>query len=141
MLRCCYAVVIALLLVGCRTKEEVATAELDMTSWQTHLESRVDSMVRTMVWTFDSLVITELAPDAPASTPATAKRQISAKRATVSVEQEQVRTEVAETLRKDSIRAEESHEVSPPPSSSGSSMGALFIVVFLIIFFICLSRK
>ena len=130
-----------LLFASCRAKQEVVTSELEMTTWQSRLEARVDSMVRTMVWEFDSLVITELAPDAPASTPATAKRQLSAKRATVSVEQEQVRTEVAETLRKDSIRAEESHEVSPPPSSSGSSMGPLFIVVFLIIFFICLSRK
>lgn len=141
MFRCCYAVVIALLLVGCRTKEEVAKAELDMTSWQTHLESRVDSMVRTMVWEFDSLVITELAPDAPASTPDTPKRQLSAKRAKVSVDEERVATTRVLTERADSTHVEAHHTQETVPVSRSLPVGTVFVITLIIIYILCQYRR
>ena len=136
MLRCCYAVVMVLLFASCRAKQEVVTSELEMTSWQSRLEARVDSMVRTMVWEFDSLVITELAPDAPASTPATPKRQISAKRATLSVEENRVTTETEAEARADSLQASAKEEVKPEPKAHDLPLGVKYIITLIILYIV-----
>lgn len=136
MLRCCYAVVMALLFASCRAKQEVATSELAMTTWQSRLEARVDSMVRTMVWAFDSLVITELAPAAPASTPATPSRQLSAKRATLSVEENLVTTEAVAEARADSLQANEMLEKKSEPKAQDLPLGVKYIITLIILYIV-----
>ena len=125
-----------LLFASCRAKQEVVTSELEMTSWQSRLEARVDSMVRTMVWEFDSLVITELAPDAPASTPATPKRQISAKRATLSVEENRVTTETEAEARADSLQTAVKQEKKSVPANSSLPYGAKYIITLIILYIV-----
>ena len=136
MLRCCYAVVMVLLFASCRTKQEVVTSELEMTTWQSRLEARVDSMVRTMVWAFDSLVITELAPAAPASTPATPKRQLSAKRATLSVDENRVTTEAVAEARADSLQANEMLEKKSEPKAQDLPLGVKYIITLIILYIV-----
>ena len=134
MLRCCYAVVMVLLFASCRAKQEVVTSDLEMTSWQSRLEARVDSMVRTMVWEFDSLVITELAPAAPASTPATPRRQLSAKRAKASVNENRVTTEAVAEARADSLQASAKEEVKPAPKGLALPYGVKYIITLIILY-------
>ena len=136
MLRCCYAVVMVLLFASCRAKQEVVTSDLEMTSWQSRLEARVDSMVRTMVWEFDSLVITELAPDAPASSPATPKRQISAKRAKASVNENRVTTEAVAEARADSLQANEMLEKKSEPKVQDLPPGVTYIITLIILYIV-----
>ena len=136
MLRCCYAVVMVLLFASCRAKQEVVTSELEMTTWQSRLEARVDSMVRTMVWEFDSLVITELAPDAPASTPATPSRQISAKRATLSVDENRVTTEAVAEARADSLQASSKEDVRTEPKAHDLPLGVKYIITLIILYIV-----
>ena len=125
-----------MLLVGCRTKQETVTTQLDMTSWQSRLENRVDSIMRTMVWTFDSLVITELAPDAPASTPDTPKRQLSAKRATLSVDENRVTTEAVAEARADSLQANEMLEKKSEPKAQDLPLGMKYIITLIILYIV-----
>ena len=125
-----------LLFASCRAKQEVVTSELEMTSWQSRLEARVDSMVRTMVWEFDSLVITELAPAAPASTPATPKRQISAKRAKASVNENRVTTEAVAEARADSLQASAKEEVKPEPKAHDLPLGVKYISTLIILYIV-----
>ena len=133
-----------LLFASCRAKQEVVTSELEMTTWQAHLEARVDSMVRTMVWEFDSLVITELAPDAPASTPATLsppQRQVTAKRAKVSVNEERVATTRVQTERADSTHVEAHHTQETVPVSRSLPVGTVFVITLIIIYILCQYRR
>lgn len=130
-----------LLFASCRAKQEVVTSELEMTTWQSRLEARVDSMVRTMVWEFDSLVITELAPDAPASSPATPRRQISAKRAKVSVDEERVATTRVQTERADSTHVEAHHTQETVPVSRSLPVGTVFVITLIIIYILCQYRR
>lgn len=123
-----------LLFASCRTKQEVVTSELEMTTWQSRLEARVDSMVRTMVVVFDSLVITELAPDAPASTPATPSRQISAKRATLSVDENRVTTEAVAEARADSLQASSKEDVRTEPTEFAPPYGVKYIITLIILY-------
>ena len=128
-----------MLLVGCRTKQETVTTQLDMTSWQSRLENRVDSMVRTMVWEFDSLVITELAPDAPASTPDTLsppQRQLTAKRAKVSVNENRVTTEAVAEARADSVQANEMLEKKSEPKAQDLPLGVKYIITLIILYIV-----
>ena len=125
-----------LLFASCRTKQEVVTSELEMTTWQSRLEARVDSMVRTMVWAFDSLVITELAPAAPASTPATPKRQLSAKRATLSVDENRVTTEAVAEARADSLQANEMLEKKSEPKAQDLPLGVKYIITLIILYIV-----
>lgn len=140
MLRCCYAVVIVLLFASCRTKQEVVTSELEMTTWQSRLEARVDSMVRTMVVVFDSLVVTELAPVASASTPATPMRQLAARGAVVVVEDSQISRQLFGAHRVDTTRFVSERSEHSAPSGSGGAHGIYIIVVILIIIILCRSR-
>lgn len=125
-----------MLLVGCRTKQETATTQLDMTSWQSRLENRVDSIMRTMVWTFDSLVITELAPDAPASTPDTPKRQLSAKRATLAMEEQHIVEQAVAEARTDSLQASAKEEVKPEPKAHDLPLGVKYIITLIILYIV-----
>lgn len=128
-----------LLFASCRAKQEVVTSELEMTSWQSRLEARVDSMVRTMVWEFDSLVITELAPDAPASTPATLsppQRQVTAKRAKVSVNENRVTTEAVAEARADSLQANEMLEKKSEPKAQELPPGVKYIITLIILYIV-----
>lgn len=128
-----------LLFASCRAKQEVATSELAMTTWQSRLEARVDSMVRTMVWEFDSLVITELAPDAPASTPATLsppQRQLTAKRAKASVNENRVTTEAVAEARADSLQASAKEEVKPEPKAHDLPLGVKYIITLIILYIV-----
>lgn len=125
-----------LLFASCRAKQEVATSELAMTTWQSRLEARVDSMVRTMVWEFDSLVITELAPDAPASTPATGKKQLSAKRATLSMEEQHTVTETVAEEQTDSLQASAKEEVKPEPKAHDLPLGVKYIITLIILYIV-----
>jgi hypothetical protein len=125
-----------LLFASCRAKQEVVTSELEMTSWQARLEARVDSMVRTMVWAFDSLVITELAPAAPASTPATPGRKLSAKRATLSVEENLVTTEAVAEARADSLQANEMLEKKSEPKAHDLPPGVKYIITLIILYIV-----
>ena len=122
-----------LLFASCRAKQEVVTSELEMTSWQSRLEARVDSMVRTMVWEFDSLVITELAP---AASPATPKRQISAKRATLSVDENRVTTEAVAEARADSLQANEMLEKKSEPKAPDLPPGVKYIITLIILYIV-----
>lgn len=133
-----------LLFASCRAKQEVVTSELEMTTWQSRLEARVDSMVRMMVWEFDSLVITELAPDAPASTPATLsppQRQLTAKRAKVSVDEERVATTHVQTERADSTHVEAHHTQETVPVSRSLPVGTVFVITLIIIYILCQYRR
>lgn len=125
-----------LLFASCRAKQEVVTSELEMTTWQSRLEARVDSMVRTMVWEFDSLVITELAPDAPASTRATPSWQISAKRATLSVDENRVTTEAVAEARADSLQANEMLEKKSEHKAQDLPPGVKYIITLIILYIV-----
>ena len=116
------------LITSCKANHTVATAALDMTSWQCTIEARLDSVVNNGLWTFDNLVVMSTPSDSTAPV-----KRLTAKKATLATSQKRISSEVVETQRTDSVNAQASHEeVSAPVVPSNNWWLAIAVAIIII---------
>lgn len=119
---------VVFLITSCKANHSVATAALDMTSWQCTIEARLDSVVNNGLWTFDNLVVMSTPSDS--TTPV---KRLTAKKATFATSQRRISSEVVETQRTDSANVQASHEEASAPAASSNNWWVAVAVAIIII--------